>query len=504
MKTRILLLFFAFCSSLLAQTAVTGGVSLNAGTELTTVAPTISSLSQSPDANSVVLGWTTSAASSTSASCGSLTAPYDASQNSVTSHTIAVPQLTPSTAYTCKACSGSTCQTISATTTASPATTPITGISLGTFTQYNSTSPPYTMTGDTFWNTVSNDSTTYITTGDSTGFNGGASCAYSTVVGKFTSNSPIVIANVNVFSGWPGCTLETYMPTLEYPHDTGIMSIGGNLLMSISYATQALSNPIIYWYYNSIFMSQDHGLTWNTQTFRKTFNAVPIENNPQTTRMWPNGPPYFDDSQFVLQGADDGTLGYATTANRVLNANSYIYGMSNAQNSTGLAISQGDSYYLWRVPRSQITDLNPAEYQFYTGGDGTQAAAWSNTQTSATAVLTDDCNATNLPSYPGCLGPPSINYIPALNRYLLLAAYWPTGQNNGSNTTLLAFESPTPWGTWTLVSTIGYPTTGYYEHAVLQADALAAGTSPTTMKVVFASNYQSTYTLYYATMTVSH
>jgi hypothetical protein len=483
---------------LLAQTVVGGKVALGGKIATTVATPVISSLTESPDANTVLLSWTTNIPSTTSASCGSFNAPYDASQDSVTSHSIPVPQLTPSTGYTCQACSSGACQTISATTQAYATSTPITGISLGSATIYNSS-----VMGDVYPEAVSNDGSTYLLIGDTTGYNGGSSCEYALVLAKATSLSPIAITNVNTFSTFtPGCELLAPDGNLS-PHGFGFASVGGKLFISMTNQVECAGVPVCPGYYGNLMWSPDHGATWNSQTSPKTFTTGGAFNSPTTARMSPNGPPYFDYVQFVGQGVDDGTLGYATANKRVLNANAYSYQISNAQASTGVGIScAGEDYYLRRVPLSQLADLNPAEYTYFTGGDGTQASAWSTTQTSSASILHNAGNAANLPSYPGELCLANIEYIPALNRYLLLTTYWPNGVNNAGASTLLAYDTPTPWGPYRLVTTLSMG--GYEDPHILQADAVAATLSPTTMRIIIASNPLTTYSPNIFTMTVSH
>src|SRR5690348_2812167 len=120
---KALLLFALTPLAVGAQTTVAGNMSLFSDATVSSPATVISGLTASPDANTIVLSWTTNYASSTQASCGGMNSLPDASQNSVTSHVMPVPQLTPSTSYTCTVCSGTACQNIGAMTTAVPAST---------------------------------------------------------------------------------------------------------------------------------------------------------------------------------------------------------------------------------------------------------------------------------------------------------------------------------------------------------------------------------------------
>jgi hypothetical protein len=217
---------------------------------------------------------------------------------------------------------------------------------------------------------------------------------------------------------------------------------------------------------------------------------------PLSTSLWPQtAPTSFASSTFVVYGADDGTLGYLVTANRVDNANAYIYGVSNNVSSANAVWNNGDSYYLWRVPRAKILNLQASDYQFYVSGDGTLDANWTTSQSGAGAVLSNT----------GKLSLANIQYIPALNRYLLLTYYYPSGASTPSSTVWLAYESPHPWGAWTQIGTFTFATTGDYNPIVLQSDALAATFGSTTMRSMWTQNFAGpNYNMFYATMTVSH
>jgi hypothetical protein len=363
------------------------------------------------------------------------------------------------------------------------------------------------MSGDTFVNTISNDGINYLGGGDTSGYSGAPICSYTTILAKFTSLSPPTATNVNTLNGLGGGCADLPKDGNLSPKPVGLLSVGGTLFMTLTNATQAGGSGIGLFKYGSMMVSLDHGATWINQSSRCISTSTGLINSPYTTRLWPNGPPYFDASTFVMHGADDGTLGYTTAANRVLNANVYVYGISNALASGGgiAAWNNGDAYYLWRVPRSEIIDLNPSEYQFYRGGDGTQDNAWSSTQSSAVAIITNDGNSANLPANPGELSDATVQYIPALNRYLLITYFYPLGNGSAANSTWLAYESPTPWGTWTPITVSFINTVGYYGAFILQSDALSATSSPTTMRLFFADNFEGPdYNMFYATMTVNH
>jgi hypothetical protein len=64
----------------------------------------------------------------------------------------------------------------------------------------------------------------------------------------------------------------------------------------------------------------------------------------------------------------------------------------------------------------------------------------------------------------GKLGEASVQFLPALNRYLLLTFSYPEGlavANRHSEHTLWSvYEAPHPWGPWTLINTTEWPKFG--------------------------------------------
>lgn len=277
--------------------------------------PTISGLSASTDASTIVLTWTTNQPANTSATCGSLHSIYDSSQDHVTTHTIVVPGLLSSTKYKCTASSDGANASVRARTNAFRASTPITGVRLGALMDYNS-GAPFAMTGDAYANVVSNDGSTYLLATDTHGFNGSSTC-FATVVAKATNLSPLTATNVNTFADIPGCKGWSADGDLD-PHAFGLTSVAGKLFLAWTNVQQCFGNPVCLGYYGSLAWSPDHGLTWNTQTNPGTFTANFTLNSPYRTRISPAGPIYFDYAQFVGFGADRDTLPllYTSTNNR--------------------------------------------------------------------------------------------------------------------------------------------------------------------------------------------
>jgi hypothetical protein len=464
--------------------------------------PTISALTQSVDANTVVLSWTTSVASDSRAHCGSRESHDDGVQSGVTSHQLVVSGLAPSTGYTCTVQSGSTTQTIAATTTALAASTPITGLSYGTWTDYNATSPPFTMTGDTYYNTRSNDGITYLLTMDTSGWNGAANFTSSLLVAKFTSESPLTATTVNYLSayGYPSAN-PALQPEATDPKSGGLISVAGVLYMTFARLDGILGNyePITA---GSLIASADHGAHWNNlQNVTGSF-ANGQETNPIATTLWPQIVSFtnWSNNNFVMYGADDGTVGAVTANNRFNDGNEFVYIVAlgyTASNNTGASsVCNNDNAYLMRVPRSKIGNMNTNDYDYWVSGDGNLDSNWSKNAASAGVILNNT----------GKLGDSSIQYVPALNRYLWMSFYYPT-QNplNTANSQHFGYESPTPWGPWTQIYNATFTGTGYYSPIILQDSALAATFGTTTMTLLSTQNFQGAhYNLFYNTMTVSH
>jgi hypothetical protein len=214
--------------------------------------------------------------------------------------------------------------------------------------------------------------------------------------------------------------------------------------------------------------------------------------------MFASSPTAFGAATFVMYGADDGTLGYTAAINRHDNANAYIYLIANegAWNGGGPSNGGGNAYYLARVPRAKISRLQPDDYQYYVGGDGSLDTGWTSTQANAQPILSNY----------GELGTANVQYVPALNRYLLFTFFYPHGAGNPGttfDTTWLIYEAAHPWGPWSLVNTTHWPTQGYYNPVILN-DTIEHGLTPT---LLFTGDFfdggSASYQMYLSTMTIN-
>lgn len=181
----------------------------------------------------------------------------------------------------------------------------------------------------------------------------------------------------------------------------------------------------------SIIKSTDFGKTW-TRSARENYDKPMFAGGRFAT-------PYF-----VEYGRD----GRAS----VDNADNYIYAISN----NGFW-DNGDNMILGRVARARIGDLNASDWEFYVGGDGMDAAAWSHDMNKAGLVL----------DAPGKLGMTGSVYVAALKRYLMIGWYFPAGSDwvdveKPKSTVWDFYEAAKPWGPWTRIGSKEYQPEGYY------------------------------------------
>ncbi|HLQ13282.1 MAG TPA: hypothetical protein VK130_08555 [Steroidobacteraceae bacterium] len=185
----------------------------------------------------------------------------------------------------------------------------------------------------------------------------------------------------------------------------------------------------------SIIKSSDHGLKWSR----------PMQEN-RDRPMFPGM--RFATPFFIHFGKE-----YAAAT--VDQADRYVYATSN----NGFW-DNGDNYILGRVSRSKIGALNAADWSFYKGGDGLRDSSWTPEMNKAALII----------KAPGQCGEAGVTYLPALNRYVLVSWYYPSGNGHAGkiDTTAFAFyESPKPWGPWSLVKVILNQPQGWYIPRVL-------------------------------------
>jgi hypothetical protein len=175
----------------------------------------------------------------------------------------------------------------------------------------------------------------------------------------------------------------------------------------------------------SIIKSTDGGQTW-------TRSAQENYDNP----MFPTG--HFGTPYFIHYGQDGDTPD-------IHNAGRYIYAVSN----NGFWCN-GDRYVLGRVERLKLSRLDSTDWSYYTGGDGMLDENWASQPEQAAPIINN----------PRKCGETGATYIPALERYVLIAWHYPGDPNvDAHESQFIYYESPAPWGPWTQV---GEDTTNPY------------------------------------------
>jgi len=217
----------------------------------------------------------------------------------------------------------------------------------------------------------------------------------------------------------------------------GNLSIDGTLYMSIGmdrYVDAAYGGRQTR-IDSSIIKSKDHGLNWSRSMQEN-------RDRPMFSGM------RFATPFFIHYGKE-----YAAAT--VDNADRYVYATSN----NGFW-DNGDNYILGRVPRSKISALNAADWNFYKGGDGMQDSNW----------IRESKNAALIINAPGQCGEAGVTYLPALNRYVLASWYYPIGNGHSGKieaTEFAFYESPKPWGPWTRIKSVLNQPQGWYIPRVL-------------------------------------
>lgn len=183
----------------------------------------------------------------------------------------------------------------------------------------------------------------------------------------------------------------------------------------------------------SIIKSVDFGRTWSRSAEENLYKPMFPGCNFAT--------PYFIDFGRSKVAIDD--------------SDRYVYAISN----DGFW-DNGDKMILGRVLRSRIGSLNGVDWEFYAGGDGLRSENWISDPAGAKPIL-EQC---------GRLGETGAVYLPSRKRYLMIGWYYPAGggkQEGASTKTVWDFyESPKPWGSWTLIYSHTFSPQGYYCPAI--------------------------------------
>ena len=506
--------------------------------------PVLSGVSSFPASTTISASWNTDLPSDSNLQCGTVSGTYtitavDAhTETAVNVHQAIVAGLAPSTTYYCVASSTAygggtgTSTQFTVATSAAPASTPITNYTVASWGYVGSG----TTDGDTFYNQVCADQNDYTELDDTHGF--GKTGSADMMIGRFTNETTFAGVNVNFLAGYGPSSSSHGSDSQGYTRSnkmSGLLCMGGNMyaLMGRQNTTNSSFYPVsgitglFEQEYGSLLMSKDLGLTWNSVTAPNNFASFPYPP-AQPTQITT----YFADKKkfgapsFVTYGVDDGTLGYfsptcdaavttVTATCRVDNADAYVYILGN----DGFW-NNGSNLYLSRIARAKLAKMNGNDIQYYTNalgdGNGLEDGNWSSSISSVAVLL----NA------PGQIGEPAMQYIPYLNRYVLLNWYYPncnTGSSNAGcpqdnttagNSVFNFYDAPHPWGPFTPVGSISSfqaasgsafgsmpATSGLYNPTLLHRTAVTSTSASPQMTLLTGGNfylYTPNYTINYA------
>lgn len=218
---------------------------------------------------------------------------------------------------------------------------------------------------------------------------------------------------------------------------TGFACIDGVLYLSVARQGYAVANHLSVEVKDATLLkSTDRGLTWSAQP---------------TARAQPMSPITFPGNRFACPFfIDYGRDGQAT----VDGASTWVYALSN----TTSAWNNGDAVLIGRVRRVDLPNLDASQWRFYRGGDGLAAASWG-TLAEATPVITAA----------GRCSTAGVTYNAPLQRYIMPQWHYPDVVTDFSNVTrsrLEFYQSPTPWGPWSLFASMDSQPQGLYNASI--------------------------------------
>jgi hypothetical protein len=302
--------------------------------------------------------------------------------------------------------------------------------------------------GDTWAPAWAKDGTIFTSANDNEGIRGAGSSNmnFNRIVG-------------NTLDGLRGETINTmasYGKIMEKGPDdctwksSGCMALDGVLYWFIARHRYGQDSGDVYMrqpaHNGSIIKSTDNGKTW-------TRSAQENYDHP----MFPGS--RFATAYFLNYGRD-GSESVADGGDR------YVYATSN----NGFW-DNGDDMILGRILRSAMPRLSAADWQFFTGGDGSNDANWSSNPDDSSPLLKD----------PDRLGATGAVYLPKQKCYLMIGWFYPAGGGKFpgacENTAWTFYVGERPWGPWRSVGTHQFSPQGFYCPAVCPKFTSADGST---------------------------
>lgn len=376
-------------------------------------------------------------------------------------------------------------------------------------TRYNfaSPSPANRMDGDTYSNAACSDGVDYLALNDTDnpGFPGATS---SVSISRFTqwSTAPVNLASINLMTSF-GSINQVGGPDNRAWKQFGLTCLpaqaGGDVLL-MSVARQNNNASGFQHLYGGLIKSYDHGATWTNFTHP---SSAGVSNgdapSPTTSNMF--GSSNTDGTFSTLNFVQYSTGGL--TAPAVDNQNLYVYLLASGITTGACAangcsqFSNGNLMYLMRVARAVVENLNPADYEVYTGGDGMVDANWSLIFSNAVSIYSTSAqtSSTNI----NCA-------ISGISGCVMIQWFYPN-QADATNASWVWLWGPHPWGPFQIVRTDSLTGTGNFNPQILHASI----TTPSSIRIISPGNYNTysgsncgtnpacLYSLYYFDVSVS-
>ncbi len=287
--------------------------------------------------------------------------------------------------------------------------------------------------GDTWCAAWAEDDNLYSPSDDTTGFR--EACNANVAFNRLEGSDPLHLRGTTINPmGEYGKMSQLGADACNWK-STGCLWIDGALYLSVGrhlygddsgdlYRRQTAQNA-------SIIRSTDLGKTW-TRSAQENYEKPMFPGRRFST-------PYF------IQ------YGYGHGEVPADNSNAYVYATSN----NGFW-DCGDDMILGRVARSKLSLLNGKDWEYYIGGDGMQAAAWSSNMAAGKQLILA----------PRKFGMTGAVYLAARRRYFMVGWYYPAGggkmKDAGTHTVWDFYESPQPWGPWKQVGAYDSAPAGLY------------------------------------------
>lgn len=413
--------------------------------------PVVSAFTLVPASSSELLGtWTTDVATDSAMECGTSSGTYtitsetvnpSASGWGVTSHSMTIAGLSPSTLYFCRAVSSDATGTansgeLSASTAAPVTPIPLTVSAVAGETRYNDQFPTNgrQMTGDSAYCTWAGDGDTYCSLQDGNVPN--TAKALDTGVWKWPTSTDTTFTSIvpvnpltNAGTSWAQTNTNGWTDGNSW-RTMGVFSVwdsasGTSMLYDSLFRSGGTAATAV-----TFLKSPDHGAHW----------IAPQNNSPSAAGVANGDMPTPGNCMVCATGFQyrlvpfQACQDHRNCPSTVANEQSYQYFFTN-NGPVGVA----------RIRLENLTLLDGSKIQHYVGAnsadDGNYSAAWQSSQSGETLI-----------PFAATGEWPSAAYLPDFHEYLMVS--WAAHNNDVNSAAILIYTAQYPWSVPTLVGTI--------------------------------------------------